>query len=118
MIQGKIIPKKYLNFRMITAFLSLTCVFGYGPKLLAAQGRTAAVPIWPTTIEALKAQGLEPFSAALRGKECCFVCGPLSLVVSAKFRIDQVRGDNVVLSGIFFDPGNSGGIQHEPKTTK
>jgi len=23
---------------------------------------------------------------------------------SAKFRIDQVRGDNAVLSGVFFDP--------------
>jgi alpha-L-rhamnosidase len=32
---------------------------------------------------------------------------------SAKFRIDQVRGDNAVLSGIFFDPGNSGGIQSD-----
>ena len=30
---------------------------------------------------------------------------------SAKFRIDHVRGDNAVLSGIFFDPGNSVGIQ-------
>ena len=37
---------------------------------------------------------------------------------SAKFRIDQVRGDNAVLSGIFFDPGNSGGIQRELKTDK
>ena len=53
------------------------CVIGYGPKLLAAQGRTAAVPTWPSTIGALRAQGLEPFSAALRGKECCFVTGPL-----------------------------------------
>jgi hypothetical protein len=51
------------------------CVIGYGPKLFAAQGRTAAVPTWPTTIGALKAQGLEPFPAALRGKECCFVLG-------------------------------------------
>jgi hypothetical protein len=52
------------------------CVIGYGPKLLTAQGRTAAVPKWPSTIGALKTQGLEPFSAALRGKECCFVTGP------------------------------------------
>lgn len=37
-----------------------------GPKLLAAQDRTAAAPTWPTTLEALKAQGLEPFTAALR----------------------------------------------------
>jgi DUF1680 family protein len=51
------------------------CVIGYGPKLLAAQGRTAAVPTWPTTIEALKAQGLEPFPAALRDKDCCFISG-------------------------------------------
>jgi hypothetical protein len=60
------------------------CVIGYGPKLFAAQGRTVAVPTWPTTIEALKAQGLEPFPAALRGKDCCFVSGPLPLAVSAK----------------------------------
>ncbi len=59
-------------------------VIGYGPKLLAAQGRTAAAPTWPTTLEALKAQGLEPFTAALRNKECCFVSGPLSLADSAK----------------------------------
>ncbi len=60
------------------------CVIGYGPKLLAAQGRTAAVPRWPTSIEVLKALGLAPFSATLRGKECCFVSGPLSLTVSGK----------------------------------
>jgi hypothetical protein len=51
------------------------CVIGYGPKLLAAQGRAVAAPIWPTTIEALKVQGLAPFPAALRGKDCCFVLG-------------------------------------------
>jgi hypothetical protein len=51
------------------------CVIGYGPKLLATRGRTAVAPAWPTTIEALKAEGLEPFPAALRGKECCFVLG-------------------------------------------
>jgi hypothetical protein len=37
---------------------------------------------------------------------------------SAKFRIHQVRGDNAVLSGIFFDPGNRGGIQQEAKAVK
>jgi hypothetical protein len=51
------------------------CVIGYGPKLLATRGRTAVAPAWPTTIEALKAEGLEPFPAALRCKECCFVLG-------------------------------------------
>ena len=51
------------------------CVIGYGPKLLAAQGSAVAAPIWPTTLEALKARGLEPFPAALRGKDCCFVLG-------------------------------------------
>ena len=50
-------------------------VIGYGPKLFAAQGRAAAPPTWPTTIGALKAQGLEPFPAALRFKECFFVLG-------------------------------------------
>jgi hypothetical protein len=51
------------------------CVIGYGPKLLATRGRTAVAPAWPTTIEALKAEGLEPFPAALRCTECCFVLG-------------------------------------------
>jgi hypothetical protein len=51
------------------------CVIGYGPKLLAAQGRAAAAPIWPTTLAALKARGLEPFPAAFRGRDCCFVLG-------------------------------------------
>jgi hypothetical protein len=60
------------------------CVIGYGPKLLATRGRTAVPPAWPTTIEALKAEGLEPFPAALRDKDCCFVSGPLSLAVSAQ----------------------------------
>jgi Beta-L-arabinofuranosidase, GH127 len=49
------------------------CVLGYGPKLLAIQGRTAALPAWPTTLEALKAQGIEPFPSAFRSKECSFV---------------------------------------------
>jgi len=44
--------------------------------LLVCSGMPGGVaPTWPTTIEALKAQGLEPFSAALRCKECCFVLG-------------------------------------------
>lgn len=51
------------------------CVIGYGPKVFATLGKTAAVPTWPTTVEALKAQGLEPFYAAFRNKECCFVLG-------------------------------------------
>jgi hypothetical protein len=50
-------------------------VLGYGPKLLAAEGHTAAEPTWPVTIVNLKAQGMEPFSAALRNKDCCFVVG-------------------------------------------
>lgn len=51
-------------------------VMGYGPKLLAAEGRTAAVPAtWPVTLDKLKAQGLEPFPAAFRCKDCCFVVG-------------------------------------------
>jgi alpha-L-rhamnosidase len=35
---------------------------------------------------------------------------------SARFRIHQVRGDNAVLSGIFFDPVNGGTIQRDYKT--
>jgi hypothetical protein len=50
-------------------------VIGYGPKVMAAEGRSAAVPAWPVTVEALKAQGLEPFPSALRRKDCCFVPG-------------------------------------------
>ena len=51
-------------------------VLGYGPKLLAAEGRTAAAPAaWPVTLERLKEQGLEPFSATFRNKDCCFVAG-------------------------------------------
>ena len=52
-------------------------VLGYGPKIMAAEGRTApkGPTAWPTTVEALKAQGLEPFPAAMRGKDCCFVLG-------------------------------------------
>ncbi len=51
-------------------------VMGYGPKLLAAEGLTVAAPVWPVTIGELKARGIEPFSAALRDKDCCFVMGP------------------------------------------
>ena len=50
-------------------------VIGYGPKIMAAEGRTATAPAWPTTLEALKAGGLEPFPASMRGKDCCFVFG-------------------------------------------
>jgi len=51
-----------------------SCVLGYGPKLLATFGRTAAMPAWPATIAQLQAQGLVPFAAAMRTKDCCFVC--------------------------------------------
>ena len=50
------------------------CVLGYGPKLLATLGRTAPIPVWPTSIAYLQAQGLVPFSAAMRKQDCCFVC--------------------------------------------
>ncbi len=50
-------------------------VLGYGPKVLTAEGRAAAAPPWPATVEALKARGLEPFPVALRCKDCCFVVG-------------------------------------------
>ena len=49
------------------------CVLGYGPKLLATLGRTAPMPIWPTSIAQLQAQGLVPFAAAMRKQDCCFV---------------------------------------------
>jgi len=46
---------------------------GFGPKLFAASNQSIALPAWPTTVEALKAQGLELFSPALRGKDYRFV---------------------------------------------
>ena len=50
-------------------------LIGYGPKVLAADGRSAAAPAWPVTIEALKKQGLEPLNPAMRRKDCCFAVG-------------------------------------------
>jgi DUF1680 family protein len=50
-------------------------VLGYGPKILAAEGCSTAAPAWPTTVEALRAQGLRPFSAGLRSRDCSFVFG-------------------------------------------
>ena len=46
---------------------------GFGPKIFAAPNQSITLPAWPTTIEALKAQGAEPMSSALRGKEYRFV---------------------------------------------
>ncbi len=46
---------------------------GFGPKLFAAANQSIALPAWPTTVEALKAQGVELFSSALRGKDYRFV---------------------------------------------
>ena len=51
-------------------------VIGYGPKIFVFEGKDTAVvpaPAWPATIEALKAQGLQPFSAGTHGKDCLFV---------------------------------------------
>ena len=51
-------------------------VTGYGPKLLAAEGRSAPNnPAWPATIEALDKHGLKPMSPELRRKDGCFVIG-------------------------------------------
>ena len=46
---------------------------GFGPKLFAGANQSIALPAWPTTVEALKAQGMELFSSALRGKDYRFV---------------------------------------------
>jgi hypothetical protein len=51
-------------------------VIGYGPKIMAAEGDTGPTPDWPTTLEALKAKGFEPFATTLRGKDCRFVVIP------------------------------------------
>jgi len=50
-------------------------VLGYGPKLLAAEGRTVDAPKWPTTLADLEALGLRPFPVEFRGKDCYFVFG-------------------------------------------
>jgi len=50
-------------------------VLGYGPKLLAAEGRAAAAPAWPSTPGSLESCGLKPFPTAFRNKDCCFVLG-------------------------------------------
>ncbi len=46
---------------------------GFGPKLFSAANQSIALPAWPTTVEALKAQGVDLFSSALRGKDYRFV---------------------------------------------
>jgi len=50
------------------------CVFGYGPKILATIGKTAAMPAWPQSLAQLRKQGFVPFTAAMRTNDCCFVC--------------------------------------------
>jgi hypothetical protein len=50
-------------------------VIGYGPKLLAVEGRDAPTPVWPTTLELLRKQGLEPLRPELRSKEFRFTFG-------------------------------------------
>ena len=46
---------------------------GFGSKIFAAAHQSITLPAWPTTVEALKAQGLELLSAALRNKNYRFV---------------------------------------------
>jgi len=46
---------------------------GFGPKLFAATNQSITLPAWPTTVEALKAQGVELMSSALRTKDYRFV---------------------------------------------
>ncbi len=50
------------------------CVLGFGPKVLATPGRTAAMPRWPSSLAQLQEQGMVPFAAAMRRQDCCFVC--------------------------------------------
>ena len=46
---------------------------GFGPKMFAGANQSITLPAWPTTVEVLKAQGLELFSSALRGRDYRFV---------------------------------------------
>ena len=46
---------------------------GFGPRMFAAANQAVTLPAWPATVEALKAQGVELMSPALRGKDCKFV---------------------------------------------
>jgi hypothetical protein len=51
-------------------------VIGYGPKLLAAEGRaTPNTQAWPATLETLEKHGLKPMTPELRRKDGCFVIG-------------------------------------------
>ncbi len=50
-------------------------VLAYGPKLLAIQESPAKPPAWPSTLEALEAQGFRPLSTFTRNKPACFVMG-------------------------------------------
>lgn len=51
-------------------------VLGYGPKVLAAEGRAVrSPPAWPATLEALAGRGLKPMNPDLRRKDGCFVVG-------------------------------------------
>jgi hypothetical protein len=51
-------------------------VIGYGPKVLAAEGRSAPDKLpWPATIDALEKHGLKPMNPELRHKDGCFVIG-------------------------------------------
>jgi len=53
-------------------------VLGYGPKLLVAKGPKVPTPTWPTTLEALKSQGLTPLGPAHRRSDGTFVFGRVS----------------------------------------
>jgi hypothetical protein len=46
---------------------------GFGPKLFAGANQSLTLPAWPTTVEALKTQGVELMSSALRGRDYRFV---------------------------------------------
>lgn len=50
-------------------------VIRYGPKLLAASGESAVKPAWPSSLQQLKQQGIEPLSSSCRNKSACFVMG-------------------------------------------
>ena len=75
-------------------------VLGYGPKIFAAEDQSVILSAWPTTIAALTAQGLEPFSPVLRGKKFSFVFNRSTTIVAGPAKVTAELSDEEKQSGI------------------